>query len=118
MGIPLLPTVGFAGGTLFGKSGGWSSPYEGITSGRVDLALQGGIRNLTGMMIPMPNTGHTSKFEWNLMATLNPFDMTEAVGLKGLIWGSLASAALRALGINRRFRQATKKIPLVNKFSL
>ena len=116
--IPLLPTVGLAAGTLAGQSGGWASPLQGFQQGNFGLAIQSVVRNLTGMRVGIPDTGYTEGFEWDIMKTLNPFDMTEATGLKGLFWGSIASMGMRLLGINRKFTAATKKIPFLNKFSL
>jgi hypothetical protein len=116
--IPLIPTVGFGAGLLFGKPDGWSSPIEAIQNGRLDLATQTAIRNVTGIKVPMPNTGYTGHLEFNIGAMLNPLDMNEAPALKGLIWGSLISIALRFLGVNRKFTQMTRKIPILNKFSL
>jgi hypothetical protein len=116
--IPIIPTVSFGAGLLFGKPDGWSSPVEGITGGNPYVAAQTAIRNITGIKVPMPNTGYTNRFEFNLMNTLNPFDFNEAPALKGLIWGSLISMGLRMLGVNRKFAQVTRKIPVLNKFSL
>jgi hypothetical protein len=82
------------------------------------IALQTGIRNLTGLQVGLPDTGFTQGFQFDIAKTLNPFDMTEAVGLKGLFWGSVISAAMRAFGVNRRFTAATKKVPFIKKFSL
>jgi len=94
------------------------SPYAAITEGHPAYAIQSAIRNVTGMQVGIPGTGFSSGFQWDFMKTLNPFDMDEAVGLKGLMWGSVLSIVLRALGVNRKFTQATSKIPILKRFSL
>jgi hypothetical protein len=73
---------------------------------------------MTGIKVPMQGTGYTGKLDFNIMGALNPFDWNEAPALKGLIWGALISTGLRLLGVNRKFTQVTRKIPILNKFSL
>jgi len=118
--IPIIPATAFGATLIFGKSGGWSSPYEAVTKtgNPIGYGVQSFVRNLTGIQLGIPDTGYTGPTQWNAFATLNPFDFNEAVALKGLIWGSVASMALRWLGVNRKFTQVTRKIPILNKFSL
>lgn len=117
--IPILPITGFGVGLMFGSNLGWGTPVEKIMAGNAPQAIQSLIANLTGIGVPFPGTGYSSgPLYCDIGRTINPFDIGAAPALKGLIWGSAASMVLRALGVNRKFREATKSIPIIKKFSL
>jgi hypothetical protein len=118
--IPLLPTAGFATGLLFGTPDTWTSPVSAIQMGKPELAIQTGIRNLTGIKVPMAGTGYNETYPLSvdIWRVINPFDFGEAPALKGLIWGGIASTVLRYLGINRKYKAAVARIPFLNKTSL
>lgn len=117
--IPLIPTIAFGAATIAGSSGSWGSPLKGFMDGNPMAAMQSAIRNLTGMQIGMPGTGYTSGFQWDIWGSLNPFNPNEAVGLKGLMYGSIADVILGAIGAKRKVQPMLDKIPFVGKkFSL
>jgi len=109
--IPILPVAGFGAGLIFGAAPGRGSVFDCIKANDMESAAKNAVYNITGI-----DTFDGFKADW--MKTLNPFDFTTATALKGLIWGSVASMALGALGINRKFTDATSKIPILKKFRL
>lgn len=109
--IPILPVAGFGAGLIFGAAPGRGSVYDCIKFGDMESAARNAIYNITGI-----DTFDGYKFDW--MKTVNPFDFTTATALKGLMWGSVASMVFGALGINRKFTEATSKIPILKRFRL
>lgn len=104
--IPILPVAGFGVGLAFGSNLGWGNPVQCMMEGNMPKTVQSLIANFTGIGVPMPGTGYESgPLYVDIGRTLNPFDLGAAPALKGLLWGSAASMALRALGVNRKFRE-------------
>jgi len=109
--IPILPVAGFAGGLIFGAAPGRGSVLDCIKFGDMESAAKNALYNITDI-----DTFDGYKVDW--MKTLNPFDFTTATALKGLMWGGITSMVLGALGVNRKFTEATSKIPILKKFRL
>jgi len=113
--VAILPTLGFFAPLLFGKAygGTWSSPMEAMKDGKFMLALQSAIINLTGLGIPMPDTGYTSgEVKFDIGKVLNPTEFGHAGALKGLLFGTAGSKAATKFGLNRQL----KKVPFVGKY--
>lgn len=102
-----------------GSDGTWASPIEAIQNGSPAYIAQSFINTYTGLKIPFPGTGYSSGgVQFDIMRTINPFDLGYAPGLKYTFWGGIASMALKAFGVTRRIQPYMNKIPIVKKFTL
>jgi hypothetical protein len=63
-------------------------------------------------MLGMDGTGYTGAPQFNAMAALNPFDMSEAPAWKSMLWSHLAMVVVKKL----THTDPLTKIPMLGKY--
>lgn len=76
---------------------GWTSVWEGIEQRRLPAAAQSLISSMTGITVPMPQTGLTGGFDADVAGILNPIDFENAPTPKAYMWTRIGLKALTAL---------------------
>jgi hypothetical protein len=109
--MPLSIGVGLATSILAPAGEGWQSTMQGIRDGNPSTAIQSFLRSWTGIKLGLANTGNTET-SFDLMRTINPFDMAEAPALKSTLWTALSAQLVKKIIKKDPF----ERIPLVNKF--
>jgi hypothetical protein len=72
--------------------------------------MQSFVRSMTGLAIG--GIGGQQNTSFNLMDTINPFNMNEAAGLKAMLWSSIALKVSKML----IKKDPIQSIPFVKKF--
>jgi len=85
--IPFSVAVGLGVAAMAPPTPGWISPLQAVQEGRFDLAAQSFVRSMTGIAIGGIGGQVTTTF--NIMDTLNPFNMNEAPAIKTMFWSAL-----------------------------
>lgn len=118
--IPMLPVAGAALGLMArGADGTWASPLEAMDTGSPAYMVQSLICTYTGLRVPFAGTGYsTGPVQFDAVRMVNPFDLGYAPGLKYIVWGTIGSAIVKALGVSRKVQPYLNKVPIVKKFSL
>ena len=109
--MPLSVGIGLATAFIAPAAPGWSTPMHNLQEGRFDLAMQGFVRSMTGVVIGGIG-GVTGPTSFNIMDTLNPFNMNEAPGLKAMFWSSVAMKVSKMLVK----KDPIQSIPILKKF--
>lgn len=112
--LPISGAVGLAAAGFAKPYGSWSSPIEGLKEGNLPVAFQSGIANLTGITVPMANTGYSQGSPIpDIWKVLNPFDMDLGAAWKTAMWSGVTMGIVNK--ISPKARQMVDRIPFLGK---
>ena len=108
--FPISAGVGLATSVFAPAAPGWSTPYQNITDGHFDMAVQGLIRAWTGVAIG--GIGGQPETSFNAWDALNPFDMNDAPAWKAMFWTGLFAKIIKKF----TKQDPISKIPFVGRY--
>jgi hypothetical protein len=108
--IPLSVGIGLVTSFVAPPAPGWETPMSALQRGDFATTMQSLVRSWTGLAIG--GIGGQQNTSFNMMNTLNPFNMNEAAGLKATFWSAIA------LKISKMLikKSPIDNIPIVKKF--